>query len=107
MRGQFTVIIPHTPMHDVRTTLYRTFGDAVEDIIIVYDKEILNVDDYKHLLREARLKLSKLNKSKVALLLTGSYAACVIVYKTLLEYGYDVSLLQYDAHLKKYIEVSV
>jgi hypothetical protein len=102
----FIVVIPHTPLHDVRTTLYKTFGDNINNIVIVYDKAILELADYVELEQEARRKLSKLDGKKVALLLTGSYAACIIVYKTLLEYGFNVCLLQYDAHLKRYIEVS-
>jgi hypothetical protein len=104
---QLTVVVPHTPLHDIRTTLYKTFGDNINNIVIAYDKAILEPADYVELEQEARRKLSKLDGKKVALLLTGSYAACIIVYKTLLEYGFDVSLLQYDAHLKKYVEVSI
>jgi hypothetical protein len=99
------VVIPHTPLHDIRTTLYKTFGSEVDDVIIVYDKAILDPEDYMYLKSAAKEKLSKLIWKKVALLLTGSYAACVIVYKILLDYGCDVSLLQYDAHLKRYVEV--
>jgi len=104
---QLTVVVPHTPLHDIRTTLYKTFGDNINNIVIAYDKAILEPADYVELEQEARRKLSKLNRKKVALLLTGSYAACVIVYKILLDYGCDVSLLQYNAHLKKYVEVSI
>jgi len=106
VKKHLTVVIPHTPLHDVRTTLYKTFGDNIEDVIIVYEKAILDTTDYDDLKREARHKLSKLNKSKVALLLTGSYAACIIVYKILLDNNCDISLLQYDAHLKRYVEVT-
>jgi hypothetical protein len=57
--------------------------------------------------RAAKEKLSKLNGKKVALLLTGSYAACILVYKELLENDCNVTLLQYDAHLKRYLAVEV
>ena len=99
---ELTVIIPHTPLHDVRTTLYKTFGSKVEDILVIYDKAILDSDDYDRLKVEAREKLSKLNGKKVALLLTGSYAACILVYEVLRENNCKVTLLQYDAHLKRY-----
>jgi hypothetical protein len=103
----FTIVIPHTPMHDVRTTLYKTFGNNIGRIIIVYDKEILEAEDYAILTQEARRKLSNLNSKRIALLLTGSYAACIVVYKILCEYGYNVTVLQYDSHQKKYLEVVV
>lgn len=100
------MVIPHTPLHDVRTPLYKTFGSSIEDVVVVYDKAIFEKpDDYEELKRAAMKKLSKLNGKKVALLLTGSYAACVIVYDVLRDNGFDVILLQYDSHLKKYLEV--
>jgi len=105
--ADMTVIVPHTPLHDIRTTLYKTFGNEVSDIVIVYDKAILDPEDYMYLKRVAKEKLSKLNGKKVALLLTGSYAACIMVYKILLEYNCDITLLQYDAHLKRYLAVEV
>jgi hypothetical protein len=102
----FIVVIPHTPLHDIRTPLYKSFGGNIEDIVVVYDKAILeNSDDYEELKQVAMKKLSKLNGKKVALLLTGSYAACVIVYDVLRDNGFDVILLQYDSHLKRYLEV--
>ena len=101
------VVVPHTPMHDIRTPLYRSFGRKVEDIIVVYDKAILDLKDYRILRGRAEQIFSKLNDRNIALLLTGSYAACIIVYDVMRELGFEPRLLLYDSHLRRYFEVSV
>jgi len=100
------VIIPHTPIHDVRTPLYKSFGYRIEDVIIIYDKVILTQADYVLLKKKAKEILSNLNDQDVGLLLTGSYAACVIVYRVMIELGLKPRLLQYDPHMRRYFEVT-
>lgn len=102
----FIVLVPHVPLHDIRTPLYRQFGDKVDDIIIVYPKTILDVQDYENLKSQTKQLLPQLNGKKIALLLTGSYAAICLVYKVLLDHGFDVILLQYDAHRKRYLVIT-
>jgi hypothetical protein len=108
---KLTVIVPHTSLHSIRSALYRTYDNKYDfDIIVLYDKDLLEPEDYPALKREAYNKLSQLSQqhhdSKVALCLTGSYAACVIVYDILRKLNYDVILLQFDVHRKRYIELS-
>jgi hypothetical protein len=102
----FIVLVPHVPLHDIRTPLYRQFGDKVDDIIIVYPKTILDAQDYENLKSQTKQLLPQLNGKKIALLLTGSYAAICLVYKVLLDHGFDVILLQYDAHRKRYLVIT-
>jgi nitrogenase molybdenum-iron protein alpha/beta subunit len=103
----FIVVVPHTPLHDIRTPLYRQFGDKISDIVIIYPKTILDtLEDYENLKTQAEQMLPFLNGKKVALLLTGSYAAVCIIYKFLLDHGFDVILLQYDAHRKRYLVIT-
>jgi len=100
-----TVIVPHTSLHDIRTPLYKALGDRVGDVVVLYDKVILEPSDYPDLKRVAEEKLRGLSVSSVYLVLTGSYAACVLVYGVLRDLGFDVTLLQYDPHLRTYVEV--
>jgi len=98
----YVVVIPHLTFHEVRTPLLRTIPkDEIDDIVVVYEKAILDGEDYKHLRRVAVEKLSKHANSKFALVLTGSYAACVIIYDVLRQLG-DVVLLQYDPNKRRY-----
>jgi hypothetical protein len=102
---RLTVVIPHTSLHDVRTPLLRTFGREVWDILVVYDKAVLNLEDYPQLKYAAEEKLKDLRGKRVGLILGGSYAACLIVYRTLMDLGCEVLLLQYDPRLRRYVEV--
>ena len=98
----YVVVIPHLTFHEVRTPLLKTIPkEEIEDIIVVYEKAILDGNDYTHLRRVAVEKLARYRDSKFALLLTGSYAACVIIYDVLKQLG-DVVLLQYDPDKRKY-----
>jgi len=102
----FIVLVPHTPLHDIRTPLYKQFGDQIDDIFIIYPKTILDtLEDYENLKTQTEQILPQLNGKKIALLLTGSYAAVCLVYKILLDHGFDVILLQYDAHRKRYLVI--
>jgi hypothetical protein len=104
-QGKLTIIIPHSIQHEVRTPLYKTLGPKAGDVIVVYDKAVLMPRDYVELKQVAREKLGSLNGKEVALLLAGSHAACVVVYEVLRELGCDVTLLQYDAYLRRYVVV--
>jgi hypothetical protein len=104
VRLGYTVIVPHTPLHEIRTALYKTLGEQIDDIVVLYDKMILfDANDYDELERQAKLKLSGLNCDKVALVLTGSYAACIIAYRLLKRFGFNIDLLQYDAKSRMYL----
>jgi hypothetical protein len=96
------IVVPHTSLHDIRTPLYKSLGRSIGDILVVYDKAILGAEDYPLLRKIAEEKLAPLAKSRVGLVLTGSYAACIIVYDVLKSYGCNVVLLQYDPHLRLY-----
>jgi len=99
----YIVVIPHLTFHDVRTALIKTIHkDLIDDVVVVYEKAILNSDDYVKLRSVAVEKLSKYSGRDFALVLTGSYAACIIVYDVIKSLGGKVVLLQYSPGKRKY-----
>lgn len=99
------VILPHTTYHNIRGPAIRALG-RVDDIVVVLEKDVLEEGDFHELYRRAREVAEDLRSRgfrEVALVLTGSYLACVLVYRALLEEGLRVTLLQWDPRRKSYI----
>jgi hypothetical protein len=99
------VILPHTTYHNIRSPLLRTLG-RVDGIIVLVEKDVLDYADFAEVYRRAREVVEGLRGEgirEVAIVLTGSYLACVLAYKAFAEQGFDVILLQWDSRSKSYI----
>lgn len=98
------VVIPHPTTHPIRSAILRQFRDEVKDIILLDDIGIFRDSrDYERYKVKVEEKLKELdNSDEIALVLTGSYAACIIAYEELRRLGFRIKLLQYDAIGKRY-----
>jgi hypothetical protein len=99
------VIVPHSTYHNIRGPAIRALG-RVDDIVVVLEKDVLEEGDFHALYQRSREIAEDLRSKgvrEVALVLTGSYLACALVYRALLEEGLRVTLLQWDPRRKSYI----
>jgi hypothetical protein len=99
------VVIPHSTYHNIRGPAVKALG-RIDDIIVVLEKDVLEDVDFQELYKRAREVANSLKSkdiNKVALVLTGSYLACVLTYRALVEEGLSIILLQWDPRRKGYI----
>jgi len=96
-------IVPHSTYHNIRTPLLKVLR-RVDDIIVLYEKDILEEEDYPILERRAYEVASELRKKgvgRVAIVLTGSYLACILTYEAFRDF--KPILLQWDSRRRTYI----
>ena len=100
---KYVVVVPHLTFHDVKTPLLKTFPPSkILDVVVIYEKYILDNDDYKELPKRVVEKISKYGDCTFALVLTGSYVACLLTYDLLRRLNKNVILLQYSQSKKVY-----
>jgi len=99
------VVVPHSTYHNIRGPALRALG-RIDDIIVVMEKDILDDADYPIIYQQARevaRSLKGQGVKEVALVLTGSYLASVLVYRALLEEGFNIVFLQWDSRRRSYL----
>jgi hypothetical protein len=100
-------VVPHLPQYDVRGALRKTYGDKVKDVVILSNKTFITSDDLNEVKEEMKRAIKKLKSKRVALVLTGSYLACIMAYEMLQQEGFDVVLLTYQRETKNYWEARI